>query len=45
MKSSNLVFCDGTGVNELFGDYLALFDLSLMQLVDSVQLLSRHLDS
>jgi hypothetical protein len=45
MKSSNLVFCDSIGMNELFGNFLGLFDLSLMKLVDSVQQLSRHLSS
>lgn len=42
-KSSNLVFCDGVGINPLFGDFLALFELSLANIVDAIQALSRHL--
>lgn len=42
-KSSNLVFCDGVGINPLFGDFLALFDLSLANIVDAIQAISRHL--
>ena len=42
-KSTNLVFCDGVGINPIFGDFLALFDLSLANMVDAIQALSRHL--
>jgi hypothetical protein len=42
-KSTNLVFCDGVGINPLFGDFLALFDLALANVVDAIQALSRHL--
>jgi len=31
------------GINPIFGDFLALFDLSLANMVDAIQALSRHL--
>lgn len=42
-KSTNLVFCDGVGINPLFGDFLALFELALSNIVDAIQALSRYL--
>ena len=42
-KNSNLVFCDSVGANLVFGDFLALFDLSIVLLIEPVQRMSRHL--
>ena len=42
-KSTNLIFCDGVGINPLFVDFLGLLDLGISHIVDSVQLFSRHL--
>jgi hypothetical protein len=42
-KTSNLIFCDGIGINILFGDFLSLFELSMANIIECVQLFSRHL--
>jgi hypothetical protein len=44
-KTTNLIFCDGIGMNILFGDFLTLFELSMANIIDSVQLFSRSLQS
>ena len=42
-KSTNIIFCDGVGINPLFGDFLNLFELNISSIVDCIQLLSRNL--
>lgn len=42
-KTTNLIFCDGVGINVLFGDFLTLLELSMANIIDCVQLFSRHL--
>ena len=38
-----MIFCDGVGINILFGDFLTFLDLSMANIIESVQLFSRHL--
>lgn len=42
-KSSNLIFCDTLGINEIFGNFLQIFNLNLANLVECAQFASRHL--
>jgi hypothetical protein len=42
-KTTNLIFCDGVGMNPIFGDFLSLFGVSMAHIVESVQGLSRWL--
>ena len=42
-KTTNLIFCDGVGINILFGDFLTLFDLSMANIIECVQLLGKYL--
>ena len=42
-KTTNLIFCDGVGINVLFGDFLTLFELSMSNIIECVQLFSRYL--
>jgi hypothetical protein len=32
-KTTNLIFCDGIGINILFGDFLTLFELSMANII------------
>jgi hypothetical protein len=42
-KTTNLIFCDGVGMNPIFGDFLTLFGVSMAHIVESVQGLGRWL--
>jgi len=42
-KSTNLIFCDSVGINILFGDFLTFLDLSMANIIQAVQLFSKHL--
>lgn len=36
-KSSNIIFYDNVGINELYGDFLIQFDLNMSDIVDCVK--------
>ena len=42
-KSTNLIFYDNLGVNELIGDYLSQISLSISDLIECVQFVGKHL--
>lgn len=42
-KTTNLIFCDGVGINILFGDFLTLFELNMTNIIECVQMFSRYL--
>lgn len=42
-KTTNLIFCDGVGINVLFGDFLTLFELNMTNIIECVQMFSRYL--
>lgn len=42
-KSTNLIFYDKVGVNELFGDYLGDFDMNMSEIITCIQYVGRNL--
>ena len=42
-KTTNLIFCDGVGINVPFGDFLTMFELSMADIIESVQSFSKYL--
>lgn len=43
-KSSNLIFYDSIGVNELFGDFLESLEMNISNLIESIRFVGKHLD-
>jgi hypothetical protein len=42
-KSTNLIFYDNVGINELFGDFLYEFELTLSEIIECIQFVGRNL--
>ncbi len=43
MKSTNIIFYDNIGINELFGDFLTQMNLSLSDIVTAVKYVGQYL--
>jgi hypothetical protein len=42
-KSTNLIFYDGVGVNEMFGDFLEDLEMNISNLIEAIRFVGRHL--
>lgn len=42
-KSTNLIFYDNVGINELFGDFLYEFEMNLSEIIECIQFVGKNL--
>ncbi len=42
-KTNNLIFCDGVGINQIFGDFLSLLDMNMANIIECTQVVSGSL--